>query len=105
LQGLGTVGGGSNTVIIPGAYASYPINQGLTSAGLSNWSTSSHESWSGYDTDLWTAININGSGDAVTLVSKATGGGGTTIPDATSTMGLLALAVAGMMGLIRRNRR
>jgi fibronectin-binding autotransporter adhesin len=76
ITGLGTLGGADDTVNIPSAYSAYPINTGLTSAGISHWSTASHESWTGTDTTQWTGINTNSSGGYVTIVSAATAGGG-----------------------------
>lgn len=101
--GLGSNTFGSNTVNIPGAYASFPINSGLTSAGLSNWNTSAHDSYSGFDTNLWTDINVDPSGDAVTLVSKATAGGGTDgeVPEGGMTLVFLAGSMLGL-GVLRR---
>ncbi len=77
LTGIGSdTGSGTDSVTIPAAYASYPINTGLTSAGLSNWGTSAHDQWTGIDTTQWTGINTNGpGGDFVTFVSASTGGG------------------------------
>lgn len=107
---IGTNAGGSDTVTIPGAYASFPINTGLSSAGLSNWSESAHQSFQGSDPLLWTAINVmNGDGAPITIVSAATAGGGTggSVPDATSTAGLVLLgfaliSLAGRRALIGR---
>jgi hypothetical protein len=74
----------SNNVQIPGAYASFPINTGLTTSGLSNWSTSSHTEFFDLDSTKWVGINVDGN-DAceaspglcfVTIVSAATAGGG-----------------------------
>ena len=96
---LGPSSGATNNVVIPGAYAAFPINQGLTSAGLSNWSTSAHGIWAGADPNVWTAINTNGVGGApVTLVSKATAGGGTGVPEPASFaiwagLGAIGLAI------------
>jgi hypothetical protein len=105
VTGLGGNSGGDNTVIIPGAFSSFPINSSLTSAGLSGWNTSAHDSYFGYDTTKWVGINLTGFGDAVTLVSKDTAGGGTSggVPDVTSTAGLLLVAFAGLILLSRRS--
>ncbi|OYV67827.1 MAG: hypothetical protein B7Z59_00270 [Acidiphilium sp. 37-67-22] len=75
LSGLGTRGPGSNTVLIPGQYSAFPINTGLTSAGLSNWNNSSHEAWSGINSSLWAGINTTDSSTQyVTLVTASTAG-------------------------------
>ncbi len=77
LTGLGTVAAGSQTVAIPSQYAAFPINTGLTTAGLSNWNQSSHESWTGIDTSLWTGINTTQvATNFVTIVSASTAGAG-----------------------------
>ncbi len=105
LTGLGTTGGGSNSVLIPSAYASYPINTNLTSAGLSNWSTSAHESWSGFNTSSWTGINQSGddASQYITIVSAATAEGGVSgsAPEPTT---LLTLG-GGLLGLGMWHRR
>ena len=73
---LGASSGSTDNVLIPAAYAAFPINTGLTSAGLSNWGTSAHDIWDDPDTTVWTGINTFGSdGGYVTLVSAATAGG------------------------------
>jgi hypothetical protein len=73
---------GTNNVVIPGPVASFPINQGLTSAGLSNWSTSAHTEFTALDVSMWNGINIDGGipGNYVTIVSASTAGGGTGAP-------------------------
>lgn len=102
LTGFGTeTGSSSDDVIIDNA--GFPINQGLTSAGLSNWGTSSHTAWSGFDPMQWTAINLDPSGNAVTLVSAATAGGGTgAVPEPSS---MLVMGGAALAGLVYRLRR
>jgi len=100
-SGVGTNVGGSNAVTIPAAYSSFPINKNLTSAGLSSWSTSAHESFVGSNPAKWTAINTEtGTDNPITIVSAATSGGGTT-PDCTSTA-LLSLLGVGFLATSRR---
>jgi len=67
----------ANDVNIPAAYASLPINAGLTSAGLTGWNNSYH---SIFTTPVagYTAINVNNAGQGVTLISTAALGGDTT---------------------------
>jgi hypothetical protein len=64
-------------VRIPAAFASFPINTGLTSAGLSNWGQSSHSVYTISDTTRWTGINTVGASTTsfVTIVSGNAGGG------------------------------
>src|SRR6185437_15300388 len=45
--GFTGIDGGTDNVVIPGAESGFPINGGLTSAGLSNWASSAHVSFSG----------------------------------------------------------
>jgi len=110
--GTGTNTGENNTVNTPSAFSTFPINTGLTSAGLSNWNTSAHESFVGSDPSLWTAINVNGAGDPITIVTASTAGGGTggpgsSVPDGGSTCLLLLLGggliCLGMRHLDRKN--
>lgn len=106
--GSGSNLGANNTVNIPPAYASFPINTGLSSAGLSNWDTSAHNTFNGADTTLWTPINVNGASDPITIVSAATAGGGTSgggVPEASSTLGLTFLGVVFLFGFARLARR
>jgi len=106
---LGSSSGSANSVIIPAAFAGFPINTNLTSAGLSNWSTSAHEIWDSPDTTVWTGINRANSetGGYVTLVSADTAGGGIVgggVPEpATWAMLILGFAGVGFMAYRRRN--
>jgi hypothetical protein len=107
IGGLGAFATGSGEdVTIPGAYATFPINEGLTTAGLSNWGQSHHDQWTGEDASLWTAINTTSDfgGGAVTLVSAATAGGGTTPVPEPGTMALLGLGLAGAGLRLRRKK-
>jgi hypothetical protein len=63
-------------VLIGAGQEGFPINEGLTSAGLSNWATSSHAL---FDVKLagYAAINLDSAGRAVTLVTEGREGGGT----------------------------
>jgi hypothetical protein len=58
-------------VLIPASEVGFPINTGLSSAGLSNWGESDHQAFSSFDTTLWTGINQNGDfpGEFATIVS------------------------------------
>ncbi len=98
---LGT-GSGDNTVNIPPAYASFPINEDLTSAGLSSWNTSAHESFNA-DPTLWASINTGGGGEFVTVVTKETADGGTGgVPEPTTVFGGMALAGLAASRVLRR---
>lgn len=101
--GIGSNAGQNDTVDIPSAFASDPVNLGLTSAGLSDWETSAHETYDGSDSTLWTAINVDGDGNPITIVSAAevTGGTGGTVPDAGSTALLGGIAFS-LIGVCRR---
>lgn len=95
------------SVVIPAATMSFPVNEGLTTAGLSNWSISAHLR---IDKDAPGFLSINDSGQnpdfSVTLVTEGEAGGGTTgggdiaVPEpATAGLGLIAL---GALALRRR---
>jgi hypothetical protein len=102
--GAGTDIGGDDTVDIPSAYATFPINSGLTSGGLSDWGTSAHVSFAGADSTLWTAINQGPDvGAPITIVSaqSAAGTTGGAAPDAAST----ALLAAFGLGALFSGRR
>jgi hypothetical protein len=108
LMGLGAATSvDQDTVNIPGAFASFPINSGLTSAGLSDWFTSAHYEWNSSDTSIWTGINVDGSGNFITLVTEGGAGGivgGGAVPEpATWAMMLLGIgAVGAALRTIRR---
>ena len=102
--------GNQNSVIIPGAVASFPINTNLTSAGLSNWGISAHDTYTIQDTTKWTGINVSGTSTTnfVTIVSAATGGGGITPPASVvpepATVGLMAMGLVGLVFSVRKRR-
>ena len=93
----------------------FPINEGLTSAGLSNWNTSSHSCLNAVDG--YTAINIAGAGAfagcGVTIVTSAGVDGGTDGGDDDDTViegevplpaaaWFMLAGLAGLFGLRRR---
>lgn len=126
MDGFGTCGGaalgltgytgdcnGTNDVQIPSAYAGFPINTGLTSAGLSNWSTSAHTEFFDLDSTKWIGINVDGGrsscgtsggGCYVTIVSAATGGGGIGSVPEPAELGMFGLGLV-LIGLFAGLRR
>lgn len=100
---------GTNNVVIPASKAGYPINTNLSSAGLSNWNTSAHRTWTGTNATVWEGINIDGNvagGDSfVTLVSAATGGGSIPGVPEPATITMLATGVVGLFGSAWRRRK
>jgi hypothetical protein len=96
-------------VVIPVSTAGFPVNEGLTTAGLSDWRIASHAGFSSMPTGY---ISINDAGNRpgsfVTILteSEASGcttgcGGGTVSTPATPV--LLVTALAGL-ALVRRRR-
>jgi PEP-CTERM motif-containing protein len=55
--------GGGDDVRIPLPYLSYPLNDGLSTDGLSDWHESAHSSWYASDLAKWTPLNVLGSFD------------------------------------------
>jgi hypothetical protein len=101
--GYTVTGESTNNVVIPASEASFPINGGLTSAGISNWDTAAHDGFTDLDTSEWNGINLDGDvpGDYVTIVSAGTAGGGTsgTVPEpSTWVMMLAGFAGLGYLG-------
>lgn len=100
---------GGNTVIIPGATAGYPVNAGLTSAALSNWNSSYHETFA-TNTPGYTTINLSGDSyvpsdfAAVTILTESEAAGGTTSTPEPASMVLMATGLVGIIGFARRKR-
>lgn len=105
----------TESVIIPAASAAFPINEGLTTAALSNWSTSSHTRFLKSDLPSgWVSINDfgnEGNPYAVTIVTASEADGGTTpsdngngekIPEPSSTLSFLALGTIGAASTFKR---
>lgn len=107
MAGMGETFVSGNDVFIPGGSTGYPVNEGLTSTGLSNWGSSYHTTWdvAGVEAAGYEVININGAERAVTILTASeasggtTGGGGTVVPEPSTTVlmatGLLLFLVAG----------
>ena len=101
----------SDLVALGTGQEDFPINEGLSTAGLSNWSTSSHAAFG--EVDGYTPINFSGlasSGYAVTIVTTGEEGGGTDGPPPVSTVplpaaGWLMVAALGGLGIGRRRAR
>ncbi|MEM6638028.1 MAG: VPLPA-CTERM sorting domain-containing protein [Pseudomonadota bacterium] len=100
----------SNTVTIGPGQDTFPINEGLTDAGLSNWSTSSHACFneiSGYE-----RINFSpfGGGECgVTIVTAGAADGDTTGGDNPDVIPLpagvwLMIGGLGALGALRRRK-
>jgi hypothetical protein len=98
-------------VIIPVATAGFPVNEGLTTAGLSNWRTSSHMGFS-VNTPGYLSINDAGSRSShvITIVTASQAGGGTTgpetppvgVPDGGSAILLLSVGLIALQVLRKR---
>lgn len=74
--------GNSESVIIPDSSEAFPVNEGLTTASLSNWGTSSHTYFAKdqLDNSEWLSINdfgVLGGDNAVTIVTSSTADGDT----------------------------
>lgn len=103
----------SESVIIGNGQGDFPVNEGLSSAGLSNWGTSSHAGFNG-PVPGYTTINYEGSnnsGRAITIVTEGLAGGGTDgdkTQDQASVIPLPAsgwMLLAGVAALVRARRR
>lgn len=99
-------------VVIPTATYDFPVNEGLTTAGLSNWRTSSHASFN-KNIPGYLSINDAGSrpGYSVTIVTASEADGSTqrpekeTVPEPSSILGLFALGGLGVRSLLKRKSR
>lgn len=81
---------------------SFPINEGLTSSGLSNWSTSSHAGFTPGITG-YVPINFEGpnsSGRAITIVTAGQERGGTTPGGTTPEIPVPATMFLFLVGLV-----
>jgi hypothetical protein len=98
----------TDNVVIPSAVATFPINTNLTSAGLSNWSMSAHDTWTISNTSLWEGINVDGDSTTnyVTVVTAGTAGGGITPPGVPEPSSIVTASIAAViLGAWRTLRR
>ena len=108
--GFSEGGDSTNNVVIPGSEASFAINGGLTSGGISNWDTAAHDTFTDLNTSLWNGINIDGDVDNqfVTIVSAGAAAGGTsgggTVPEP-FTLSIFGAGLAGAAFLRRRRKK
>jgi len=108
VTGLGAITDvNNNTVDIPPAFASFPINSDLTNAGLSNWDTSAHAEFNSSDSTIWTPINVDGAGGVITLVTEGGAGsivgGGGPVPEP-ATWALMLVGVGALGASLRAKR-
>ncbi|GFZ90880.1 PEP-CTERM sorting domain-containing protein [Okeania sp. KiyG1] len=96
-------------VVIPTETSDFAVNEGLTSAGLSNWNISFHAA---FDKNIPGYLSINDAGShpgyAVTIVTASEADGGTlgdeteTVPEPGSIFGLFLLGGFGVRSLLLR---
>ena len=104
-----------NSVIISTATSDFPVNEGLTTAGLSNWHTSAHL---GFNKDVPGYISINDAGSArnsdnvITIVTGSEADGCTNnckdkvkVPEPSSVLGLFAFGAVGASSLLKRKQQ
>lgn len=93
------------SVVIPASSSGYPVNEGLTTAALSNWGVSSH---AGFNKLIPGYLSINDAGShsgyAVTILTASSAGGGTSGGDEPPTgvpePGTMMLLASGLIGLV-----
>lgn len=97
-------------VVIPTETSDFPVNEGLTTAGLSNWRASAH---AGFNKNIPGYLSINDAGGspgyAVTIVTADEAAGGTLgsrkVPEPTSVFGLLAFCAVGVGSSLQRRKQ
>lgn len=98
-------------VVIPTITSDFPVNEGLTTAGLSNWRLSSHAA---FDKNIPGYLSINDAGSrpgyAVTIVTASEADGGTLgpetakVPEPTSTVGMVVLVAIALFNYKHQRR-
>ncbi|MDY7004630.1 MAG: PEP-CTERM sorting domain-containing protein [Cyanobacteriota bacterium] len=105
-------------VVIPTQTSDFPVNEGLTTAGLSNWGVSSH---AGFNKNIPGYLSINDAGSrpgyAVTIVTASEADGGTLGPESESvsepstisvpeptTMAMIGITAIALFGYKRQSR-
>ena len=101
ITGISGDNGFTDTVVIPSAFAAFPVNTNLSSAGLSNWGTSAHDNWSSISS-AWKGINTDGDVGFVTLVSADSAEGGIVGVPEPASITLIGVGLAGFAGFRRR---
>ncbi|NES02158.1 MAG: PEP-CTERM sorting domain-containing protein [Okeania sp. SIO2F4] len=100
---------GDDSVVIPTETSDFPVNEGLTTAGLSNWRGSAHAA---FDKNIPGYLSINDAGSrpgyAVTIVTASEADGGTggqeteSVPEPGSIFGLFLLGGLGVRSVLLR---
>ncbi len=98
-----------DSVVIPTETSEFPVNEGLTTAGLSNWRGSAHAA---FDKNIPGYLSINDAGSrpgyAVTIVTASEADGGTggqeteSVPEPGSIFGLFLLGGLGVRSVLLR---
>ena len=99
----------TDSVVIPTETSDFAVNEGLTTAGLSNWNVSAHAA---FDKNIPGYLSINDAGSrpgyAVTIVTASEADGGTLgretekVPEPGSIFGLFLLGGFGVRSLLLR---
>ena len=101
----------TNSVVIPTQTSDFPVNEGLTTKGLSNWGASAHAT---FDKNIPGYLSINDAGSrpgyAVTIVTASEADGSTEgpetetekVPEPGSIFGLFVLGGFGVRSLLLR---
>ena len=97
----------TNIVSIGPGQESFPINEGLTTGGLSNWNTSSHACFgevSGYVQINFFGTDTSGCGVTIVTAGEEDGGTGGPSPIPLPAAGWMLIAAIGGLGAMRRRR-